>query len=86
MPAPMYRLVATPFRMTPDASNSQRTTVASTSGSTEEKTSTPTPTSTALAIVPRPGRSRSGIQSVSTTKLVATMTVPSDRPVTSPTP
>ena len=56
------------------------------SGITAMVMSTHTPTRIALPIVPTPGRSRNGIHSNNTTKLVATITVPSERSRRSDTP
>ena len=61
-------------------------TFANTWASSAENASTPTPTRMAFAIVPMPGRSCNGIHNMSTTKLVHTITLPSDIPVTSATP
>ena len=86
MPAPMYMPVATPLPTIPRTNSTHRDHGGPTSGMSAEKISTPSPTITALATVPAPGRSRSGIHSPRTAKLVSTIVVPSDRPMVSARP
>ena len=68
--------MASAFSTTPPTISSTRSHITSGSASTLSVASATSPTTKEFAIVPRPGRSRSGIQNSSTTRLITITAVP----------
>ena len=82
----MYMPVATPESTRPVTQQARRTAVPCTSGTSQSTMSIVPPITIAFETVPMPGRSRSGIQSSSTTSPTRIDHVPIGMPVCSSSP